>query len=160
MKKFIRFRVRPVLMHFICCKQFNIYLWLLLPSLGSWWSNFQKCSISAMYQPAEHNLLHTENIFKDAVHLCEFLHKFFHDKSWLFPTGFSQGIRWARRVSQGPEELSLNTWIAFNTLWNINPYCFTQLISSVANLCESFSDRFLAPRLLIDAVVRLCKSVF
>ena len=30
-----------------------------------------------MYQPAEQNLLHTENIFKDAVHLCEFLHKFF-----------------------------------------------------------------------------------
>ena len=84
-----------------------------------------------------------------------------HGKSRLFPTGFSQGIQWARRVSQGPEELSLNTWIAFNTLWNINPYCFTQLISSVANLCESFSDRFLAPRLLIDAVaVRLCKSVF
>ena len=37
----------------------------------------------------------------------------FHGKSRLFPWGFSQGIQWARRVSQGPEELSLNTWITF-----------------------------------------------
>ena len=36
-----------------------------------------------------------------------------HGKSWLFPWGFSLGIQWARHVSQGPEELSLNAWIAF-----------------------------------------------
>ena len=28
-------------------------------------------------------------------------------------SGFSEGIQWARSVSQGPEELSLNTWITF-----------------------------------------------
>ena len=27
--------------------------------------------------------------------------------------GFSQVVQWARRVSQGPEELSLKLWIAF-----------------------------------------------
>ena len=36
-----------------------------------------------------------------------------YGKSLLFPLGISQGIQWARRVSQGPEELSLNTWITF-----------------------------------------------
>ena len=38
-------------------------------------------------------------------------------KSRLFPSGFSQGIQWARSVSQGPEELSLDTWI---TLLKLN----------------------------------------
>ena len=36
-----------------------------------------------------------------------------HGKSRLFLSGFSKGIQWARRVSIGPEELSLNTWITF-----------------------------------------------
>ena len=34
-KKFIRFRGRLVLMHFIRCMHFKIYLWLFLPSLRS-----------------------------------------------------------------------------------------------------------------------------
>ena len=35
MKKFIRFRVRRVLMHFICYMPSNIYSWILLPSKGA-----------------------------------------------------------------------------------------------------------------------------
>ena len=42
-----------------------------------------------------------------------------HCKSRLFPCGFSQGIQWARRVSQGSEELSLNTWV---TLLKLNSH--------------------------------------
>ena len=38
-------------------------------------------------------------------------------KSRIFPSGFSQGIQWARRVSLGPEELSQNaiskSWISY-----------------------------------------------
>ena len=60
-------------MHFICYMPYNINPWLLLPSLESWRRNYKKkCSIPAIYQPAEQNLLHVENIFKNTVHLREF----------------------------------------------------------------------------------------
>ena len=52
MKKFIRFRVRLASMHFICYMHFYIHSRLLLPSLGNWWINFKKWSISSIYQPA------------------------------------------------------------------------------------------------------------
>ena len=58
-------------MYFICYIPFNIYPGLLLPSLGSRQRNFNKCRISAIYQPAEQNLLNVENIFKDTVNLRE-----------------------------------------------------------------------------------------
>ena len=41
MKKFIRSRVRQVLMHFICYMPFSIYPWPLLPSQGSRRINFK-----------------------------------------------------------------------------------------------------------------------
>ena len=39
--------------------------------VGSRQRNFDKCRISAIYQPAEQNLLNVENIFKDTVDLRE-----------------------------------------------------------------------------------------
>ena len=71
MKEFIRSRVRLVLMQIICYIPFGIYPWLLLPSQGCRRINFKKCSISTIYQPAEQNLLHVENIFKYTVDLRE-----------------------------------------------------------------------------------------
>ena len=71
MKEFIRSRVRLVLMQIICYIPFGIYPWLLLPSQGCRRINFKKCSISTIYQPAEQNFLHVENIFKYTVDLRE-----------------------------------------------------------------------------------------
>ena len=71
MKEFIRSRVRLLLMEIICYIPFGIYPWLLLPSLGCRRINFKKCSISTIYQPAEQNFSHVENIFKDTVDLRE-----------------------------------------------------------------------------------------
>ena len=72
MKKFTRFRVRPVPLHFICYMPLNIYPWLSSSSLESWRRNFTQFRISAIYQPAE-NLLHVGNIFKDTVDFRECL---------------------------------------------------------------------------------------
>ena len=60
MKKFIRSRVRQVLMHFICYMPFSIYPWPLLPSQGSRRINFKKCSISTIYRPAKQNFPHVQ----------------------------------------------------------------------------------------------------
>ena len=60
MKKFIRSRIRQILMYFICYIPFSIYPWLLLPSLGCRRINFKKCSISTIYQPAEQNFSRVE----------------------------------------------------------------------------------------------------
>ena len=57
MKKFIISRVRLVLVRFICYIPCNISPWLLFPSLRSWQRDLNKCGISAIYQPAEENLL-------------------------------------------------------------------------------------------------------
>ena len=40
MKKLVRFRSRPVLIHFISYMLFIIHPWILLTSLGSWRKNF------------------------------------------------------------------------------------------------------------------------
>ena len=71
MKEFIRSRVRLVLMQIICYIPFGIYPWLLLPSQGCRLINVKNCSISTIYQPAEQNFLHVENIFKYTVDLRE-----------------------------------------------------------------------------------------
>ena len=58
----------------------NAFYWLhalwYLPTnfitfLGSRQRNLKKCRISAIYQPAEQNLLHVENIYKDTIDLRE-----------------------------------------------------------------------------------------
>ena len=50
-------------------------LWYLptnfITFLGSRQRNLKKCRISAIYQPAEQNLLHVENIYKDTIDLRE-----------------------------------------------------------------------------------------
>ena len=81
MKEFIRSRVRLVLMQIICYIPFGIYPWLLLPSQGCRRINVKKCSISTIYQPAEQNFLHVENIFKYTVDLRECPSKFSEDFS-------------------------------------------------------------------------------
>ena len=60
-----------VQMHFICYTPFDIYPRIYSSLVGSRQRNFDKCRISAIYQPAEQNLLNVENIFKDTVDLRE-----------------------------------------------------------------------------------------
>ena len=67
MKKFIRFRVRLVLMHLIAiCPVTSTHDFYFLPQ-GADGEIWIKYSICAIYQPAEQNLLHEGNIFKDTV---------------------------------------------------------------------------------------------
>ena len=70
MKKFIRFRVRWCLCILFATRPLiSIHEFIIL--VGSRQRKFDKCRISAIYQPAEQNLLNVENIFKDTVNLRE-----------------------------------------------------------------------------------------
>ena len=60
-----------VLMHFICYMPFDIYPWIVLLLYGADGEILKKYRISAIYQPAEQNLLHVGDIFKDTVDLRE-----------------------------------------------------------------------------------------
>ena len=70
MKKFIRFRVRWCLCILFATRPL-ISTHEFITLVGSRQRNFNKCRISAIYQPAEQNLLNVENIFKDTVDLRE-----------------------------------------------------------------------------------------
>ena len=75
-----------------------------------------------------------------------------------FPSGFSGRIHWARRVSQGSEELSLNTWI---TVLKVNPYRVkykSLSLHAVNKPYQSFSNRLPAPCPPNDSVA-VCHSM-
>ena len=67
MKKFIRFRVRRVLMHFICYMPFNIYSWILLPSKGADGEIIKKMQHLRNSPTSWTKLVTCGNIFKDTI---------------------------------------------------------------------------------------------
>ena len=65
-KEFLRFQVRPLLVHFIRDKKQSTYDFFIFPKELT---EKLKERNAASLQPAEQNLSHIENIFKDTVDL-------------------------------------------------------------------------------------------